>query len=67
VPKDRVDYMRNAIERTVKNPELLAEAGKMKLDMVYREPRHLEEIVAKLYATPPELIEKAKSISPNLR
>jgi tripartite-type tricarboxylate transporter receptor subunit TctC len=67
VPKDRVDYIRNAIEHAVKSPELLAEAGKMKLDMVYREPRHLEELVAKLYATPPELIEKAKSISPNLR
>jgi tripartite-type tricarboxylate transporter receptor subunit TctC len=67
VPKDRVDYMRNAIERAVKNPELLAEAAKMKLDMVYRQPQHLEEVVAQLYATPPALIEKAKEISPNLK
>ena len=29
----------------VKNPELLAEAGKMKLDMVYRPPEHLEQVV----------------------
>ena len=67
VPKDRVDFMRKAIERAVKNPELLAEAGKMKLDMVYREPQHLEEVVKNLYATPPALIEKAKEISPNLK
>jgi tripartite-type tricarboxylate transporter receptor subunit TctC len=67
VPKDRVEYMRNAIERAVKNPELLAEAGKMKLDMVYRPPQHLEEVVKNLYATPPALIEKAKEISPNLK
>jgi tripartite-type tricarboxylate transporter receptor subunit TctC len=67
VPKDRVDFMRNAIERAAKNPELLAEAGKMKLDMVYRPPQHLEEVVKNLYATPPALIEKAKEISPNLK
>jgi tripartite-type tricarboxylate transporter receptor subunit TctC len=67
VPKDRVEYMRKAIERAVKNPELLAEADKMKLDMVYRPPQHLEEVVAHLYETPPALIEKAKTISPNLK
>jgi tripartite-type tricarboxylate transporter receptor subunit TctC len=67
VPKDRVDFMRKAIERAVKNPELLAEAGKMKLDMVYRPPEHLEEVVKSLYATPPALIERAKQISPNLK
>jgi tripartite-type tricarboxylate transporter receptor subunit TctC len=67
VPKDRVEYMRKAIERAVKNPELLAEAGKMKLDMTYRAPEHLEEVVKNLYATPSALIEKAKQISPNLK
>jgi tripartite-type tricarboxylate transporter receptor subunit TctC len=67
VPKDRVDYMRQAIERAVKNPELLAEAGKMKLDMVYRPPDHLEKVVTSLYATPPATVEKAKEISPNLK
>jgi len=67
VPKDRVDFMRKAIERAAKNPELLAEAAKMKLDMVYRPPEHLEQVVAHLYETPPELVEKAKHISPNLK
>jgi len=67
VPQDRVDYMRKAIERAVKNPELLAEAGKMKLDMVYRPPQHLEEVVKNLYDTPPATVEKAKEISPNLK
>lgn len=67
VPQDRVDFMRKAIERAVKNPELIAEAQKMKLDMVYREPGHLAEVVKQLYATPPALIEKAKEISPNLK
>ena len=59
--------MRSAIERAVKNPELIAEAEKMKLDMVYRPPEHLEQVVAHLYETSPETIAKAKEISPNLK
>jgi hypothetical protein len=59
--------MREAIAAAVKNPELLAEAARMKLDVVYRPPEHLERLVAQLYETPPDVIEQAKSISPNLR
>jgi hypothetical protein len=51
----------------VKDPELLAEAAKGKLDMTYRPPENLEKLVSQLYATPPALIEQLKSISPNLR
>jgi tripartite-type tricarboxylate transporter receptor subunit TctC len=67
VPKDRIVFMRQAIERAAKNPELLAEAEKMGLDMVFRPAEHLEKVVTQLYETPPELVEKAKQISPNLK
>jgi tripartite-type tricarboxylate transporter receptor subunit TctC len=67
VPKDRVQFMREAIAAAVKDPELLAEAARIKLDMVYRQPEHLERLVAQLYETSPDLIEQAKKISPNLR
>jgi tripartite-type tricarboxylate transporter receptor subunit TctC len=67
VPKDRVDFMRQAIERAAKNPALLAEAEKMNLDMVFRPPEHLEQVVTQLYETSPDLVEKAKEISPNLK
>jgi tripartite-type tricarboxylate transporter receptor subunit TctC len=67
VPKDRVTFMREAFAAAVKHPELVEEASRMKLDMVYRPPEHIEKLVAQLYATPPELIEMAKKISPNLR
>ena len=67
VPKDRVQFMREAIARAVKDPELLAEAAKSKLDMTYRPPENLEKLVNQLYETPPALIEQLKSISPNLR
>ena len=45
--------MREAIAAAAHNPELLAEAAKMKLDMVYRPPEHLEQLVTHLYETPP--------------
>ena len=67
VPKDRVQFMREAIAAAVKDPELLAEAARIKLDMVYRQPEHLERLVTQLYETSPDLIEQAKKISPNLR
>jgi tripartite-type tricarboxylate transporter receptor subunit TctC len=67
VPKDRVEFMRNAIADAVTSAELLAEAQRMKLDMTYRPPDHLERLVAQLYATPPDVIETIKKISPNLR
>jgi len=67
VPKDRVQFMRGAIARAVKDPELLVEAAKGKLDMTYRPPENLEKLVNQLYKTPPALVEQLKSISPNLR
>jgi tripartite-type tricarboxylate transporter receptor subunit TctC len=67
VPKDRVAFMRAAVKAAVADPELAAEAQRMKLDMVYRPPEHLEKLVAQLYETPSELIAEARRISPNLR
>jgi tripartite-type tricarboxylate transporter receptor subunit TctC len=67
VPKDRVALLRKAIAETVKDPDLIADAAKSKLDMTYRPPEHLEQLVSHLYETPPELIATVKKISPNLR
>jgi tripartite-type tricarboxylate transporter receptor subunit TctC len=67
VPKDRVEFMRKAIADTVNSPDLVAEAQRIKLDMTYRAPEHLERLVAQLYATPPDVIETIRKISPNLR
>jgi tripartite-type tricarboxylate transporter receptor subunit TctC len=67
VPKDRVLLMRKALADASADPELIAEAAKMKLDMTYRPPEHLEQLLAKLYATPPSVIDDVKKIVPNLR
>jgi tripartite-type tricarboxylate transporter receptor subunit TctC len=66
VPVERVALMRNAIAQAVKDPELLAEADKMKLDMAYRPPQHLEQLIANLYATPAATVETVKKLVPNL-
>ena len=37
-PKDRVEMLRSAIAAAVKDPELIAEANKMRLDMAFQSP-----------------------------
>ena len=65
VPQERVDIMRKAIADAVHDPELVAEAASIKMDMTYTPPEHLEQLVAKLYQTPPALIETVKALLPN--
>ncbi len=66
VPKERVAVMRKAIADAARDPDLLAEAEKMKLDMAYRPPVHLERLIAQLYETPPAMIDVVKKLVPNL-
>jgi tripartite-type tricarboxylate transporter receptor subunit TctC len=66
VPKERVDIMRKAIADAAHDPELLAEAEKMKLDMAYHPPEDLERLIAQLYQTSPEMVDTIKKLVPNL-
>ena len=67
VPKDRVALMRHALAEAAKDPELIAEADKIRLDMTYPPPDRLERLVADLYATPPAVVEAVKKLVPNLQ
>jgi tripartite-type tricarboxylate transporter receptor subunit TctC len=67
VPKDIVALMRKAFAGAVKDPELVAEAAKMKLDMTFRPPEVLEKLVDNLYATPPSVIATVKKLVPTQR
>ena len=66
-PKERVEVMRKAFAEAVHDPELIAEADRLKLDMTYRSPQDLERLVANLYATPPEMVETVKKLVPSLQ
>jgi tripartite-type tricarboxylate transporter receptor subunit TctC len=57
--------MRKAIANAAQDPELVAQAKKINLDMAYRSPRDLEALVARLYQTPPEMLEAVKKLVPN--
>ena len=65
VPQDRVDIMRKAIADAAHDPDLLAEAASIKMDMTYTAPEHLAQLVADLYKTPPNIIETVKALLPN--
>jgi tripartite-type tricarboxylate transporter receptor subunit TctC len=65
VPQDLVGVMRKAIADAVRDPDLVAEAAAIKMDMTYTAPERLEELVGKLYQTPPAVIEKVKALLPN--
>jgi tripartite-type tricarboxylate transporter receptor subunit TctC len=66
-PKERVDELRKAFAHTLRDPELIAEADRLKLDMTFRSPEELERLVANLYDTPPEMVETVKRLVPTLQ
>lgn len=66
VPAERVAMLRKALADAVKDPELIAEAEKMQVDMSFRSPEELERITKALYDTPPELIEAVQKLLPTM-
>ena len=60
VPRDRVDAVRLALERMVKDPEFRADAAKRKLDLLPAGWAELEQTVAAAFAASPAEIEIAR-------
>ncbi len=64
VPADRLTALRKAFMDTVRDKDFIAEAQKQSLDVAH--PRSGEELqaeVARLYATPPHIIERLRRIA----
>jgi tripartite-type tricarboxylate transporter receptor subunit TctC len=61
-PKERVEILRKAFTDTMKDPELLAEAQKAKLDINPADGRELERSVKDLFALEPALVSRLKEI-----
>jgi tripartite-type tricarboxylate transporter receptor subunit TctC len=61
VPKDRLEALRKAFIETWKDPELMAEATKMKLDVDPLSGEEVEKVVRKVFAMPPSVIAKVKA------
>ena len=60
VPMDRVTALRKAFMATFADPRLLAEAKKMNFDIEPMSGEDMQTLVTRLYATPANVVEKAK-------
>lgn len=61
IPADRAKALQKAFMDTMKDPALLAEAKKIKLDLRPQSGEEVTAFVKKVYATPKPLVERAKA------
>ena len=61
VPQERVEALRKAFMDTMTDPDLVSEARRINLDIAPIPGEDLQKLIAKLYATAPEIVEKAKA------
>ena len=59
IPEDRRAALLAAFERTMKDPEFLDEAKKLNLEVNPVSAHAIDDLLAELYATPKEVLEKA--------
>jgi len=62
VPADRVAALRKAFDDTMKDPAFLAEAEKLKLDIDPLNGVQVSELVARVLATPKNVVERVRDI-----
>jgi tripartite-type tricarboxylate transporter receptor subunit TctC len=63
VPPDRLAALRAAFDRTVADADFLADAQKLRLLVTPMSGRDVDREVAKLYATPPDLVRRARAMA----
>lgn len=61
-PADRVKMLREAYVQAIKNPELLAEAKKSRMDVAPSTGEELQTLLNEILNQPPEVMEKVKKI-----
>jgi tripartite-type tricarboxylate transporter receptor subunit TctC len=62
VPEDRVQLLRAAFRRAVEDPELRAEAERQRLAIDPTWGAEAEDVIKRLYATPPQVVERTRKI-----
>jgi tripartite-type tricarboxylate transporter receptor subunit TctC len=62
VPADRVKILRDAYSRSLKDPELIAEVNKSRLDMEPSTGEEIEAIIKEVMEQPPEVIALVKKV-----
>jgi tripartite-type tricarboxylate transporter receptor subunit TctC len=61
VPADRVAALRQAFMDTMADKDFLSEADKLQLEVNPVSGADVEELVKEVYATPPDIVAKAKA------
>ena len=64
-PLDRVKILRESFRNVLKDPELLAEAKKMRMDVEYTSGEELEKLLKEVLGQPPDVVEQARKILAN--
>ena len=62
LPGDKAALLRRAFDATMKDPEFLAEAAKMHADISPTTGEDVQKLVARIYATPQPVIDRAKKL-----
>ena len=62
VPAERVKLLRDSFMKVVSSPEFIEEAQKMSLDVSPMSGEQVQELVNRIYATPPDVIRPVKEI-----
>ncbi|MDB5570730.1 MAG: efflux transporter protein [Hyphomicrobiales bacterium] len=60
-PRERVAALRKAFMAALADPELLAEARRLRIDVAATSGEDVEALIARLYATPREIVESVRS------
>ena len=59
LPPERLALLRRAFMQTLKDPAFVAEAEKIKLEITPVDGEAVQNLVAEIYATPPDIVRKA--------
>lgn len=62
IPEDRKEALRTAFTDVLKDPELLAQAAKEKLDVSIVTGKEIETLLEEVYATPDEIVAEMREI-----
>ena len=63
VPTDRLAALRRAFELTLKDPQFLADAEKMGVEVQHVGGAAIQTLLEKIYASPREIIDRAKAVA----
>jgi tripartite-type tricarboxylate transporter receptor subunit TctC len=65
-PPAQLEVLRTAFDKTVVDPQFLADAEKMRIDIEPLSGAKVQDVVARLYRTPPPIVAQArKAIRPD--